>query len=137
MAQKRSNPLGIEGHYNYYGVPAYILKQKKGTYVSGFYDPIEKVFKAGGSAKKILWDGMKITNAEAKRLMKKYSRKYLQRGEDGSELPGWLLLPEEASFFKAQLDKIRSESGEQFKKLSPEAPDEKQHPGEEPKKRSL
>ncbi len=137
MAQKRSNQPSIEGHYNYYGVPAYILKQKKGTFVSGFYDPIEKVFKAGGSAKKILWDGIKITNADAKRLMRKYSRKYLQGGEDGSELPGWLLLPEEASFFMAQLDKLRAESAEQFKKLSSETPDEEQRPGEEPKKRSL
>ena len=41
---------GIEGHYNYYGIPAYILKQKNGAYASGFFDANEAVFKAGGSA---------------------------------------------------------------------------------------
>ena len=43
----------IEGHYNFYGYPAYILKQKDGVYASGFFDPEDKVFKAGGSVKKI------------------------------------------------------------------------------------
>ena len=137
MAQKKQNQPSIEGHYDFYGVPAYLLKQKRGTYVSGFYDPIEKVFKAGGTAKKILWDGVKISNAEAKRLMRKYARQYLRGGENGGELPGWLLLPEEASFFMAQLDKLRSESSDQSKKLSPEVPDKEQRPGEEPRKQSL
>ena len=120
MSDAKKEPRSIEGHYNYYGIPAYILKQKNGAYASGFYDCAEGVFKAGGSAKKILWDGMKIGPTEAKRLIEKYSRTNIAIPEDeNGETPDWILLPEEASFFLAQSDKIRSEGVDLQKKSTP------------------
>src|SRR3989338_3319045 len=74
MSEPKKNNRSIEGYYNYYGVPAYVLKRKNGSFASGYYDWIEGVFKAGGSVKKILWAGVKISFAEAKRLISKYSR---------------------------------------------------------------
>jgi hypothetical protein len=120
MSDAKKDLRNIEGHYNYYGIPAYILKQKNGAYASGLYDCAEGVFKAGGSAKKILWDGLKIGPAEAKRLIEKYSRTHIAIPDDGSgEMPDWILLPEEASFFIAQSDKIRTEGVDLSKKIAP------------------
>lgn len=112
----KKNPRSIEGYYNYYGVPAYILKQKNGSYASGYYDWVEGVFKAGGAVKRILWDGMKISFAEAKRLISKYSRLHASEDGDSSGTPDWILLPDEASLFLAQSDEIRSEGTETQKK---------------------
>ena len=56
MSEPTKKTRSIEGYYNYYGIPAYVLKQKNGSFASGYYDWIEGVFKAGGSVKKILWD---------------------------------------------------------------------------------
>src|SRR5438552_1979685 len=117
MSEPKKNPRSIEGYYSYYGVPAYILRQKNGSYASGYYDWVEGVFKAGGSVKKILWDGIKISFAEAKRLIAKYSRMHGNDVTDqGSETPDWILLPEEASHFLAQSDQIRLEGTELLKK---------------------
>jgi hypothetical protein len=109
MSETKKNPQRIEGYYSYYGVPSYILKQKNGSYASGYYDWVEGVFKAGGSVKKILWDGIKISFAEAKRLISKYSRMNAIEDVDTSQTPDWILLPEDASHFLAQSDEIRSE----------------------------
>jgi len=119
MSDAKKDPRSIEGHYNYYGIPAYILKQKNGAYASGLYDCAEGVFKAGGSAKKILWDGMKIGPTEAKRLIEHYSKTNIPVMDDDGETPDWILLPEEASFFIAQSDKIRSEGVDLHKKITP------------------
>lgn len=116
MSEPKKSLRSIEGYYNYYGVPAYILKQKNGSYASGYYDWIEGVFKAGGSVKKILWDGMKISFAEAKRLISKYSRLHATEMDGGFSTPDWILLPEEASTFLEQSDEIRSEGHDQLKK---------------------
>ena len=116
MSETKKNPRSIEGYYNYYGVPAYILKQKNGSFASGYYDWIEGVFKAGGSVKKILWDGIKISFAEAKRLISKYSRLHSIKEGDGAQTPDWILLPEDASHFLAQSDEIRSEGSDLLKK---------------------
>ena len=105
----KKNPRSIEGYYSYYGVPAYILKQKNGSYASGYYDWVEGVFKAGGSVKRILWDGIKISFAEAKRLISKYSRLHSIEESEISNTPDWILLPEDASTFLEQSDEIRSE----------------------------
>ena len=110
MSEIRKNPHSIEGYYNYYGVPAYILKQKNGSYASGYYDWVEGVFKAGGSVKRILWDGIKISFAEAKRLISKYSRMHTIEDTDVANTPDWILLPEDASRFLAQSDEIRTEN---------------------------
>ena len=109
MSDAKKNLRSIEGYYNYYGVPAYILKQKNGSYASGYYDWVEGVFKAGGSVKKILWDGVKVSFAEAKRLISKYSRAHTEEMEAVGGTPDWILLPEEASSFLAQSDEIRSD----------------------------
>ena len=109
MSEPKKNLRSIEGYYNYYGVPAYILKQKNGSYASGYYDWVEGVFKAGGAVKKILWDGIKISFADAKRLISKYSRMHSLEEPDGGNAPDWILLPEEASHFLEQSDEIRSE----------------------------
>ena len=87
----------------------YILKQKNGSFASGYYDWIEGVFKAGGSVKRILWDGIKISFAEAKRLISKYSRLHSIEESEISNTPDWILLPEDASTFLEQSDEIRSE----------------------------
>ena len=116
MSETKKNLHSIEGYYNYYGVPAYILKQKNGSYASGYYDWVESVFKAGGSVKKILWDGVKISFAEAKRLIARYSRAHTEETEVVGGTPDWILLPEEASLFLAQSDQIRSEHAELPKK---------------------
>ena len=110
MSEPKKNLRSIEGYYNYYGVPAYILKQKNGSYASGYYDWVEGVFKAGGSVKKILWDGIKISFAEAKRLISKYSRMHTIEEADSPNTPDWILLPEDASLFLAQSDEIRTEN---------------------------
>ena len=107
----------IEGHYDYYGIPAYILKQKNGVFASGFYDPSEKAFKAGGSVKRILWDGVKVTLTDAKKLIQDYSRR-VPGGHEESGTPEWVLLPEEASTFLEQSDRIHSEGGELLKRLA-------------------
>lgn len=109
MSEPKKNLRSIEGYYNYYGVPAYILKQKNGSYASGYYDWVEGVFKAGGSVKKILWDGIKVSFAEAKRLISKYSRMHSSDEPEGANTPDWILLPEEASHFLAQSDEIRAD----------------------------
>ena len=113
----------IEGHYNYYGIPAYILKQKNGAYASGFFDPVEKVFKAAGSVKKILWDGIKISTAESKRLMVRYARQVqdeaIWQAQEEEETPDWVLLPEDASVFIKQADEIHDQADELMKKLRP------------------
>ena len=116
MSEPKKNLRCIEGYYNYYGVPAYILKQKNGTYASGYYDWVEGVFKAGGSVKKILWDGVKVSFAEAKRLIARYSRAHSAEMDPTEGIPDWILLPEEASLFLAQSDQIRSEDVELPKK---------------------
>ena len=117
MNEPRKNLRSIEGYYNYYGVPAYILKQKNGSYASGYYDWVEGVFKAGGSVKKILWDGMKVSFAEAKRLISKYSRLHAEEEiESVVGTPDWILPPDEASLFLAQSDEIRSEGSDLLKK---------------------
>ena len=116
MSETRRNFRSLEGYYNYYGVPAYVLKQKNGSYASGYYDWVEGVFKAGGSVKKILWDGIKISFAEAKRLISRYSREHSSEMDVVSGTPDWILLPEEASLFMAQSDQIRSEGTELPKK---------------------
>ena len=108
MNEPTKKTRSIEGYYNYYGVPAYILKQKNGSFASGYYDWIEGVFKAGGSVKKILWDGMKISFAEAKRLISKYSRTHAIEDFAAENTPDWILLPEDASHFLEQSDEIRS-----------------------------
>lgn len=113
MGSKASD--SIEGHYNYYGFPAYVLKQKNGHYASGFYEPSEGLFKAGGSVKKILWDGVKLPLKDAKKLIDGYSKKFSDKNDDGP-VPDWILLPEEASLFLAQADQIRSEHDEFFKR---------------------
>jgi len=96
---------------------AYILKQKNGSYASGYYDWIEGVFKAGGSAKKILWDGIKISFAEAKRLITKYSRLHATEMDGSFSTPDWILLPDEASSFLEQSDQIRLSAQDELKKL--------------------
>ena len=116
MNEPKKNLRSIEGYYNYYGVPAYILKQKNGSYASGYYDWVEGVFKAGGSVKKILWDGIKVSFAEAKRLISKYSRMHASEEAEGGDTPDWILLPEEASLFLAQSDEIRSEGTDVLRK---------------------
>jgi hypothetical protein len=116
MSESKKNLRSIEGYYNFYGVPAYILRQKNGSYASGYYDWVEGVFKAGGSVKKILWDGIKISFAEAKRLIARYSRAHSEEVEAVGSTPDWILLPEEASYFLAQSDQIRSEGMEPPKK---------------------
>ncbi len=116
MSEQKKNLRSIEGYYNYYGVPAYILKQKNGSYASGYYDWVEGVFKAGGAVKKILWDGIKISFAEAKRLIAKYSRMHsVEDGHDGNT-PDWILLPDEASTFLEQSDEIRTAGHDWLKK---------------------
>ncbi len=109
MSESKKNLRSIEGYYNYYGVPSYILKQKNGSYASGYYDWVEGVFKAGGSVKRILWDGIKVSFAEAKRLISKYSRMHSFDEPEGANTPDWILLPDEASLFLEQSDEIRSE----------------------------
>ena len=109
MSNAKKNVRSLEGHYNYYGIPAYILKQRNGAYASGFYDPIDGIFKAGGSAKKILWDGIRMAEKEAKKLIREYSRMIPIFEEDG-QTPEWILLPEEASTFLAQFDEIRNQT---------------------------
>lgn len=116
MADPKKNLRSIEGYYNYYGVPAYILRQKNGSYASGYYDWVEGVFKAGGMVKKILWDGVKISFADAKRLISRYSRAHSEEMDALSGKPDWILLPEEAVSFLAQSDQIRSEGIELPKK---------------------
>ncbi len=108
MSEPTKKTRSIEGYYNYYGIPAYILKQKNGSFASGYYDWIEGVFKSGGSVKKILWDGMKISFAEAKRLISKYSRTHATEDFVAENAPDWILLPEDASHFLEQSDEIRS-----------------------------
>lgn len=125
MSVSRQTPArAIEGHYDYYGIPAYILKQKNGAYASGLFDPIDKVFKAAGSVKKILWDGIKISAAESKRLMVRYASQVqdeaiwqAQREEETA--PDWVLLPEDASVFIKQADEIHDQADELMKKLRP------------------
>ncbi|MCG3177184.1 MAG: hypothetical protein MOGMAGMI_02152 [Candidatus Omnitrophica bacterium] len=125
MSDNRQTPMrSIEGHYNYYGIPAYILKQKNGAYASGYFDPVEKVFKAAGSVKKILWDGIKISTAESKRLMVRYARQVQEEAawqpqEEEEQTPDWVLLPEEASVFIKQADEMHEEAIELMKKLLP------------------
>ena len=110
MSEPKKNLRNIEGYYNYYGVPAYILRQRNGSYASGYYDWIEGVFKAGGMVRKILWDGVKINFAEAKRLISRYSRAHsVEDPETVGATPDWILPPDEASLFLAQSDQIRSE----------------------------
>ena len=116
MSESKKNLRSIEGYYSYYGVPAYILRQKNGSYASGYYDWVEGVFKAGGSVKRILWDGIKISFAEAKRLIARYSRAHSEEMEAVGGTPDWILLPEDASHFLAQSDQIRSEGVESPKK---------------------
>ena len=109
MSNAKKNERSLEGYYDYYGTPAYILRQRNGAYASGFYDPIDGIFKAGGSAKKILWDGVRMSDKEAKKLIREYSRMIPFFEEDG-ETPEWILLPEEASTFLAQSDEIRDQT---------------------------
>ncbi len=109
MSESRKSFRGLEGYYNYYGIPAYVLKQKNGSYASGYYDWVEGVFKAGGSVKKILWDGFKISFAEAKRLISRYSKEHSAEMDVVSGTPDWILPPEDASSFLAQSAEIRSE----------------------------
>lgn len=106
----------IEGHYNFYGYPAYILKQKNGVYASGFFDPEDKVFKAGGSVKKILWDGVKVGLEEAKRLMDKHSKSRSRLSDADLDTPDWILLPEDATSFLIEADESRSEAASLIKK---------------------
>lgn len=106
----------IEGHYNFYGYPAYILKQKNGAYASGFFDPEDKVFKAGGSVKKILWDGVRVTLDEAKRLMERHSKKCSRLSDADLDTPDWIMLPEDASRFLTQSDESRTEAAPMLKK---------------------
>lgn len=105
-----AKPRSIEGHYSFYGYPAYILKQKNGAYASGFFDPEEKVFKAGGSVKKILWDGVKIGLEEAKRLMDRHSKNHSKLADSELDTPDWILLPEEATTFIIEADETRGEA---------------------------
>ena len=116
MSESKKNPRSIEGYYNYYGVPAYILRQKNGSFASGYYDWVEGVFKAGGSVKRILWDGMKISFAEAKRLIGRYSRAHAEEMDLGPSQPDWVLLPDEAASFLKQSDEIRIAGQELIKK---------------------
>ena len=116
MSEPTKKTRSIEGYYNYYGIPAYVLKQKNGSFASGYYDWIEGVFKAGGSVKKILWDGMKISFAEAKRLISKYSRTHATDDFNPEGTPDWILLPEEASMFLEQSDEIRTAGHDVVKK---------------------
>lgn len=116
MSEPKRNPRSIEGYYNYYGVPAYILKQKNGSYASGYYDWVEGVFKAGGAVKRILWDGIKISFAEAKRLIAKYSRMHSVEDPGEGGTPDWILLPDEASNFLEQSDEIRTAGHDLLKK---------------------
>jgi hypothetical protein len=108
MSNAKKNERSLEGHYDYYGIPAYILKQRNGAYASGFFDPVEGIFKAGGSAKRILWDGIRLTDKEAKKLIREYSRSLPIFEEDG-QTPEWILLPDEASMFLAQSDEIHED----------------------------
>ena len=109
MSEPKKNLRSIEGYYNYYGVPAYVLRQKNGSYASGYYDWVEGVFKAGGIVKKILWDGVKISFADAKRLIARYSRAHNAPIEPVGGTPDWILPPDEAMQFLTQSDQIRSE----------------------------
>jgi len=108
MRQPRKNSRNLEGYYNYYGVPAYVLKQRNGSYASGYYDWVEGIFKAGGSVKKILWDGVKINFTEAKRLISCYSNEHSSEMGMEADTPDWILLPKDASLFLAQSNEIRS-----------------------------
>ena len=117
MSESKKSLRSIEGYYNYYGIPAYILRQKNGSYASGYYDWVEGVFKAGGSVKKILWDGIKISFAEAKRLISRYSRIHASEMESvASSTPDWIMLPDEVSLFLAQSDEICSEGNDLLRK---------------------
>ena len=116
MSDAKKNLRSIEGYYNYYGVPAYVLRQKNGSYASGYYDWVEGVFKAGGSVKKILWDGIKISFPQAKRLIARYSRAHSEEMDTAQDTPDWILPPEDASLFLAQSDQIHSEAMELPKK---------------------
>ncbi len=121
MSEPIKESPSLEGYYNFYGTPAYLLRQKNGAYASGVFDPNEGVFKAGGSAKKILWDGVKITMADAKRLIGRFSKHAIVR-ELRADESDWILLPEEASLFLAQSEKNRNEGFEMLNKLGPNSP---------------
>ncbi len=108
MSNAKKNERSLEGYYDFYGIPAYILKQRNGAYASGFFDPIDGIFKAGGSAKKILWDGVRMTEKQAKKFIREYSRSIPLFEEDGMT-PEWILLPDEATLFLAQSEEIREE----------------------------
>lgn len=125
MSEPIQNLPTLEGYYNFYGAPAYLLRQKNGAYASGIFDPSEGVFKAGGSAKKILWDGIKISLADAKRLIGRFSKHALVR-ELRADESDWILLPEEASLFLAQSEKNRTEGFELLSKLGPTTPKNKE-----------
>lgn len=120
MSEPTQETPSLEGYYSYYGVPAYLLKQKNGAYASGIFDPAEGVFRAGGSAKKILWDGVRISMADAKRLIGRFSKRSMVR-ELRADESEWILLPEEASFFLAQSEKNRTEGFELLSTLGPAA----------------
>ncbi len=120
MSNAKKNERAIEGHYNYYGVPAYILKQRNGAYASGFFDPIDGIFKAAGSAKKILWDGIRLNEKDAKKLIREYSRVIPFFEEDG-QTPEWILLPEDVTMFLAQSE----ENGDETKPGPEEFPSTK------------
>lgn len=108
LPEKKGRERSLEGHYNYYGTPAYILKQRNGAYASGFYDPFDGIFKAGGCAKKILWDGVKLSDKEAKKLIREYTRTAPLFEDEEGLTPEWILLPEEATHFMKQADEIRA-----------------------------
>lgn len=131
MKNAKKSERNLEGHYNYYGIPSYILKQKNGAYASGFYDPIDGIFKAGGSAIKILWDGVRISEREARKLIREYSRQNPILEDENGETPEWILLPEEAILFMTQYKDLRDQGVDIFKKLNDlELNKEEEGPGE-------
>ena len=109
MSDAKKSKRSLEGYYDYYGTPAYILKQRNGAYASGFYDAIDGIFKAGGSAKKILWDGVRLSEREARKFIQDYSLMIPVFENDG-KTPEWILLPDEAAFFLKQSDEDHDES---------------------------
>ena len=126
MSDDKRGSTSIEGHYNYYGVPAYIMKQSNNSYTSGFFDPVEGVFKAGGSVKKVLWDGIKISLTDAKKLIDEYSKNHpSNKKKEIVKAPEWVLSPKEANRFLAQTEYIHAQNSEFLKKLTSDKKDGK------------
>jgi len=94
----------IAGYYDWHGWPAFIWRGQEGGFFSGIFDVETGRYEYGGVVRKIVWDGLKISEDEGTALTE---RVILEAGQESEGLP-YCVTPDQEKRFVWHLTHARA-----------------------------